>query len=431
MSSQAYWPMREPHTVSVRLRSMVSLQRMRRYVSRFTVAVVIGQILAMLGLTMVESFRKKRRKSAKFPTSTPTPLQVDDDEIHVYTYGQDLFEAMVESIDDAKERVFFETFIWKSDEWGQRIKDALIRAAERGVEVYVCWDAFGNMVVNPRFYTFPDMPNLHIFRFPLVTGLFGPANWGRNHRKILTVDGKTGFLGGYNIGSLYATGWRDTHAQVTGPSVAEIDNAYIDFWNLHRRKGLPVIDDNPPRGWFGRIRLHRNTPRISVYPIRNMYLEAIDRANNRLWLTHAYLIPDDGLVAALRQAARRGVDVRIIIPERSNHIVADWLSRGYYTRLLRSGIRLFMYQDAMVHSKTATIDSVWSTIGTANLDRLSLVGNYEVNLDITDEALAKHMEEVFLMDEANCYELKLDEWERRSIVAKATEWFLSPWRPIF
>ncbi len=338
---------------------------------------------------------------------------------------------MVESIDDAKERVFFETFIWKGDEWGQRIKDALIRAAERGVEVYVCWDAFGNMVVNPRFYTFPDMPNLHIFCFPLVTGLFGPANWGRNHRKILTVDGKTGFLGGYNIGSLYATGWRDTHAQVTGPSVAEIDNAYIDFWNLHRRKGLPVIDDNPPRGWFGRIRLHRNTPRISVYPIRNMYLEAIDRANNRLWLTHAYLIPDDGLVAALRQAARRGVDVRIIIPERSNHIVADWLSRGYYTRLLRSGIRLFMYQDAMVHSKTATIDSVWSTIGTANLDRLSLVGNYEVNLDITDEALAKHMEEIFLMDEANCYELKLDEWERRSIVAKATEWFLSPWRPIF
>lgn len=408
---------------------MTRLKRVRQATSRTALILVIAQIIIMAFLTGLESVRKKRRKATRFPTSTPTPLAVGDDRVAVYTYGEDLYRDLVDAIDAAEERVFFETYIWKSDAWGHRIKSALIRAADRGVKVYVIWDAFGNMVVNPRFYTFPS--HVHTLRFPLVSGLFGPKNWGRDHRKMVSVDGKVAFLGGYNIGSLYATGWRDTHARVEGPGVAEIDNAYIDFWNGHRKNRHVEIDDNPIRGWYGKIRLHRNTPRITVYPIRNMYLEAIDRANDHIWLTHAYLLPDDDLVAALREAAHRGVDVRIIIPERSNHIVADWLSRGFYTRLLRSGIRLFMYQDAMVHAKTATIDGVWSTIGTANLDRLSLLGNYEVNLEVTDEDLAEHMEKIFAMDLSNSYELDLDRWERRSWVAKLTEWFLSPWRPIF
>lgn len=406
---------------------MSRFQRLRHTLSRIAAGVVVGQIIIMAALTALESFRKKRRKAARFPVSTPEPLLIDDDEITVYTYGEYLYNAMVEAIDSAQERVYFETYIWKSDAWGQRLKESLIRAADRGVDVYVCWDAFGNMVVPPKFYRFPK--HVHTLRFPLFT--WKPRNWGRNHRKILTVDGRVAFLGGYNIGSLYATGWRDTHARIVGPSVAEIDNAYIDFWNMHRTKRQPVIDENPERSWFGNIRLHRNTPRIAVYPIRNMYLEAIDRAQDRIWLTHAYFIPDDDLVAALKDAARRGVDVRIIVPERSNHVVADWLSRGYYTRLLRGGIRLFLYQDAMVHSKTATIDGTWSTIGTANLDRLSLWGNYEVNLDITDVTVAEHMEKVFQMDQSNTYELSLEEWQGRSWFAKLTEVFLSPWRPIF
>nr|WP_231980627.1 phospholipase D-like domain-containing protein [Tessaracoccus coleopterorum] len=160
-----------------------------------------------------------------------------------------------------------------------------------------------------------------------------------------------------------------------------------------------------------------------------MYLEAIDRAQERIWLTHAYLLPDDDFVAALRDAARRGVDVRIIVPERSNHVVADWLSRGFYDLLLRSGIRLFLYQDAMVHAKTGTIDGHWATIGTANLDRLSLWGNYEVNLEITDPGLAAQMEDIYRVDLSNCFELDEERWRARSLVAKATEAFLSPGAP--
>ncbi|GAA4897695.1 phospholipase D-like domain-containing protein [Tessaracoccus lubricantis] len=404
--------------------------RGRRVFNRLTATVLVAQILAMIALTLVESFRKKKRKLRKFPVTRPEPLPVEEDEITVYTYGEYLFDAMIEAIDAAESHIYFETYIWKGDATGRRFRDALGRAADRGVTVYAVWDEFANMVV-PRAF-FKSIPkNIITMPHPAFPIPWSPRHWGRDHRKLLSVDGKVGFIGGYNIGSLYATGWRDTHARVVGPSVAELDNAFIDFWNMHAGKHHDRIEDNPERDWLPTIRVHRNTPRIQVYPIRNMYLEAIDRATSHIWLTHAYLIPDDDLVGALRDAVHRGVDVRIIVPARSNHVVADWLSRGYYTTLLRSGVKLYLYQGAMVHAKTATMDGVWSTIGTANLDRLSLWGNYEVNLEVTDEHVAKHMEDVFRTDQSNTIELNEQRWAHRSWVAKVTELFLSPWRPFF
>ena len=413
-----------------RLEPLPLSAHVRRTVSRVTTGVLLTQITAMLALTAVESMRKKKRKLRKFPITQPAPLPVGEDQVTVYTFGEHVYEAMLEVIDKAESHVYFETYIWKGDQMGHRFRAALIRAASRGVRVHAVWDEFANLVVPRTFYSsIPD--TIHVMAHPAFPIPWSPRHWGRDHRKLLTVDGKVGFIGGYNIGQLYSRGWRDTHARVTGPGVAELDNAFIDFWNLHAGKTRERIDHNPPRSWAPDVRVHRNTPRIQVYPIRNMYLEAIDRATSHIWLTHAYLIPDDDLVAALRDAVRRGVDVRIIVPERSNHVVADWLSRGFYSELLRAGVRLFLYQGAMVHSKTATIDGAWSTIGTANLDRLSLWGNYEVNLEVTDRAVAHHMELVFATDEANTVELTEERWQQRSIIAKATELFLSPWRPLF
>ncbi len=408
---------------------MTRFARLRLWINRATLGVLLAQLAMMIGLTVLESARNKRRKLRKFPTVKPVPIPASDDQVTVYTYGEDLYADMLAEIHRAERFIYFETYIWKSDEVGQRFKDALTMAAERGVRVHVVWDDFANLVVPRGFLRMPK--NLRVMRHPAVPAPWSPRHWGRDHRKLMVVDGRVGFIGGYNIGSLYATGWRDTHARIIGPGVAELDNAFIDFWNLHAGRGRDRIDVNPEREWLPTVRVHRNTPRIQVYPIRNMYLEAIDRAKSHIWLTHAYLIPDDDLVAALRDAVNRGVDVRIIVPERSNHVVADWLSRGFYTELLRSGVRLHLYQGAMVHAKTATMDGAWSTIGTANLDRLSLWGNYEVNLEVTDEDVAKHMEDVFATDRSNTIELTEERWAQRSWVAKATELFLSPWRPFF
>jgi len=165
-----------------------------------------------------------------------------------------------------------------------------------------------------------------------------------------------------------------------------------------------------------------------ILPIRDMYIEAIDRAEQRILLTNAYFVPDHILLDSLEQAAARGVDVQVLVPWTSNHIVADWAARGYFTECLKKGIRIFGYRKTMIHAKTCTIDGQWSTIGTANLDRLSSVGNYELNVEIFSEELAAQMEDIFACDKTNAVELTLEDWIKRRWYVKLSEIILAPLR---
>ncbi len=402
---------------------------MRAILRRTIVGVGAVQAATIATLLVVDSHRKRFRTPVVFPRLPPRSITVGGSEVTVYTYGEDLYEDMLGAIRQAKRRIFFETFIWKSDDIGQSFKTALIEAADRGVEVYVVFDEFANLVVPRSFFRFPD--NIFVRRHPLIAGgIRIPRNSGRNHRKLLVVDNDAAFIGGYNIGSLYATDWRDTHARLTGDIVWDMQNACIDYWNLWVDDQQKALPDPGSMHWQANIRVHRNIPLHLVYPIRGMYLEALDRASDHIYLTHAYLIPDEDMLRALIRAAKRGVDVRIIVPAESNHIVADWLSRGYYSQLLAAGIRLFLYQGAMVHAKTATIDGQWSTIGTANIDRLSMLGNYEINLEVFDTEVGRHMEEIFAIDSTNTVELTSDSWHRRHAMVKFSEAVLTPLRPL-
>jgi cardiolipin synthase A/B len=401
----------------------------RTMIKRSALAVAAVQGATIATLLVVDHRRKRNRAPAIFPRLPPRSVTVGGSEVTLYTYGEDLYYDMLGAIRQAKTEIFFETFIWKADEIGQAFKTALIEAAERGVKVYVVFDEFANLVVPRSFFTFGAL--VQVRRHPLITlSLRIPRNSGRDHRKLLVVDHDAAFLGGFNIGSLYATDWRDTHARLTGDIVWDLRNAFVDFWNLSPGRHRPALPDIGAISWQSNIRVHRNVPRNMVYPIRGMYLEAIDRASNRVYLTHAYLIPDEDMLNALLRAARRGVDVRIIVPAESNHIVADWLSRGFYGQLLNSGVRLLLYQGAMVHAKTATIDGQWSTIGTANLDRLSLLGNYEINIEVYDAGVARQMEEIFAIDSSNTVELTSEKWHRRHAMVKFSETVLTPLRPL-
>lgn len=399
---------------------------------KLTAAAVAGaQASTVAALLIVDHWRKKKRRDVNFPSAALREVEVGGSTVVVHTKGRALYDAMLESINRAEHTVYFETYIWKSDRYGERFKRALEAAAERGVRVYVVYDVVGNLVVPQRFFQFSE--KVHVLRHWPFSGRRGPIavrGPGLNHRKLLVVDSKVAYVGGYNIGSLYATRWRDTHMMVTGEAVGDLENAFVDYWNQARHPKLPPLAEPDKRTWTSPLRVTRNVPSLGVYPIRYSYLEAIDRARTRIWLTHAYLIPDDDLTLALTEAAERGVDVRIIVPEESNHIVADWLSRGFYRVLLQRGVRLFLYQGAMVHAKTATMDGQWSTIGTANLDRLSLMGNYEINVEVTDAGVAAEMEDIFRMDAANCRELTLSEWESRPLAAKISEAILAPLRPL-
>lgn len=388
-----------------------------------------AQGATLLALAAIDQRRKRNPAPAVFPRVAPRSVTAGGSEVTVYTYGEDLYRDMLDAIRQAQTEIYFETFIWKGDAVGQSFKRALIEAADRGVRVCVAYDIFANLVVPRRFFDFP--PTIEVGRHPFIVSPFHLIrNSGRDHRKLLVVDSKVAFVGGYNIGKLYATDWRDTHARLTGDIVWDMRNAFIDYWNLFSGRERPALPDAGSDHWQPEIRVHRNMPRLLVYPIRNMYLDAIDRASHHVYLTHAYLIPDADMLDALTRAARRGVDVRIIVPAASNHIVADWLSRGFYGQLLASGVRLLLFQRAMVHAKTATIDGQWSTIGTANIDRLSLLGNYEINIEIFSTAVARQLEEIFHSDSSNCVELTPATWNQRSTLTKLSETVLAPLRPL-
>jgi cardiolipin synthase len=415
------------------LRRRTPLPTRVRTILRRTLLSVVGlQFLLAVSLTLVDSYRRRGKKPRPFDTTRPADVRIGDGVVTSYTFGADLYEDMLAAIAGARRQVLLESYIWKGDAVGERFKQALYDAAARGVEVYAIFDGFANLVVSPRFKHF--RPPVKVLKYPVYgAGLrfFDLRRYGRDHRKILVVDDEVAFVGGYNIGSAYATEWRDTHVRITGPAVWDLKRAVADFWNLHGRKrhGGPLLVETPSQ-WEPRIRVHRNVPRLWMFPIRAMYLEAINRATKNVWLTQAYFIPDADMVDALVSAARRGVDVRILVPQKSNHIVADWISQGYYGELLEAGIAIHRFQGAMVHAKTATIDGNWSTVGTANIDRLSMTGNYEVNVEFIDPAMAAEMERIFAKDLENCVRLTSRAWEARSAHKKAAELFLAPLRAL-
>ncbi len=396
-------------------------------------------MLVAIGMSLVDSYRRRGKKPKPFPTRTAQETPVGSGTVTTYTFGQDLYDDMLAAIAGAKKQILLETYIWKGDAVGQTFKRALIDAADRGVEVRVIYDSFANLVVRPPFKLFP--PNVKVLAYPIYAAgwrFFDLRRYGRDHRKILVVDDAVGFVGGYNIGSPYATEWRDTHCRITGPGVGDLSRAFADFWNLHRDKrrvhllgrSEPPMLISTSATWEPRIRVHRNIPRLWMFPIRSMYLEAINRAQKNIWMTHAYFIPDENFVDSLVDAAMRGVDVRLLLPAKSNHIVADWISRGYFRRMLEADVRIHRFRDAMVHAKTATIDGSWSTIGTANVDRLSMSGNYEINVEIIDESLAEEMERIFETDLTNALPLTIAEWEARDVYSRFTEFILRPLRPL-
>ena len=283
------------------MRGAQAIERVLRWVRR-TLAVVFGVPIAIgIGMSLVDSYRRRGKKPKPFPTTPPTTAEVGEGTITTYTFGKDLYADMLAAIEGAQRQILFETYIWKGDAVGEQFKAALAAAADRGVEVYCIYDGFANLVVSPRFKRFP--PSMKVLRYPVYGAgwrFFDLRRYGRDHRKILVVDDKEAYVGGYNIGSAYETEWRDTHVRITGPGVQDLRRAFADFWNLHRRRRLraserPLLVETASV-WEPHIRLQRNVPRLWMFPIRGMYLEAINRASTNVWMTHAYFIPDQDFV---------------------------------------------------------------------------------------------------------------------------------------
>jgi cardiolipin synthase A/B len=402
-----------------------SLSNVRKLGVRAFVALTAVQACLVGILAAMAEISKRRHAPSEGFSWVDQPeveLESGNSRLKLYPYGVQLYEAMLEEIERAEHKIFVGTFIWKGDEVGRRFVEALARKARGGVEVCVIFDGLANVVVPPSFKRFPE--EIHTLHFRPLWGpvnLANPRNVFRYHRHLMAVDGRVAFLGGYNIGSLYAAGWRDTHVRIRGAGAHEVENDFVDFWNAHRTPDLPKLEPAGERSWDPATVFHRNDPYMRIFPIQAMYLEAIDRANEHIYLTHAYFIPDRAMRAGLVEAAKRGVDVQVLLPEHSNHVTADWLARRHFHELLQAGVRIFRYRHIMIHSKTATIDGVWSTVGSANIDRYSLLGNYKMNLEVYSKRFAAQMERMFELDKTDARELTLAAWERRPLPAKIVE----------
>jgi cardiolipin synthase len=391
-------------------------------------AYFVLQVLTILTLQGLALFRKARKPLHGFEAPHLPEVRVGEHTLRIFGQGQALFDAMLADIDAATETIYLESFIIKGDSFGRELRKHLEIKAAQGIAVYVIFDAFGNLVVRPSFKRFPK--SIHLFRYRGVRKLrhiIDPRRYVVDHRKLLVIDGVIGFSGGFNLGSRYATDWRDTHVRVRGPVAADMAQSFAEFWNRQGPRKDPITR-RYPRGFDAQVSLWSTDVLRLTFPIRSMYIRAIDRAERSIKLTNAYFIPDRHLLGALRAAARRGVEVQVIVPWISNHVLVDWIARAYFSHCLSYGIRVYGYRRAMIHAKTCTIDGEWSTVGTANIDRLSSVGNYEANLEIYSAEFAAQMEALFACDLRNSREITPEEWTARPWVAKIGEWVVSPLR---
>ncbi len=406
--------------------SRVSLLRL---VGKVILGLLTLQFLSAVVLLAIAALGKRRKHEISFPHDPFEEVQVGENFLRLYAYGRELYDAMLEAIDAAKESIYIESFIWKDDAVGQEFRMRLAHKAAEGVPVYVIFDRFGNLVV-PRAFKSSFAPPLHVLEYSALRRpwhLLDPRRYALDHRKLLIVDGKTSFIGGYNIGSVYATQWRDTHLGLRGPAAAELARSFIAFWN----RFCPALERITQRYHLrvdSRITVSQNEAMRLSFPIRDLHIAAIDQAEQFIFLTTAYFVPDQMLLGALKAAAQRGVDVRVLVPWVSNHVVADWISHSYFTECLQGGIRIFGYRYTMLHAKTCTIDGQWSTVGTCNLDRLSLVGNYEINVGVYSTEFARQMSALFAEDTAERFELTMEQWKSRPRYNKVGERILAPLR---
>jgi cardiolipin synthase len=266
----------------------------------------------------------------------------------------------------------------------------------------------------------------------------------RDHRKLLVVDGRIAFLGGINISSDYSSGsaarrsarpadskiaWRDTDLQVEGPVVAELQKLFIESWQKQHGKPLAQKAYFPVLKPEGRdiVRAIGSTPDDPYSLIYLTLVSAIGNADKQVYLTNAYFVPDVQLLKALTDAAARGVDVRLILPSHSDSAVVFHAGRSYYSVLLEGGVKIYERLGALLHSKTAVIDGVWSTVGSTNLDWRSFLDNDEINAVVIGRDFGQRMQEMFAADLAASQAIDLQRWESRSPILRIKEWMARAW----
>lgn len=360
--------------------------------------------------------------------------------------GPDTYAAMFAAIREAKDHINLETFIFDDGESGQSFSDLLLERQGAGVQVNVIYDSVGSLATPAAFFDRLRQAGVRVLQFNPVNPLAGnKSEWAlnnRDHRKLLVIDGRIAFTGGINISDTYSSGpsrsgrrrvregdpalplgWRDTHIRIEGPAVAEFQKLFLDTWKRQKGDPLPVrayFPDLKPQG-DEIVRAIGSTPDDPQSLIYLTLLSAITHAERSVHLTIAYFAPDPQLLKALKDAAKRGVEVRLVLPSHSDSWAIFQLGRSYYSTLLKGGVTIHERRGAVMHAKTACIDGVWSTIGSTNLDWRSFLHNDEINAVILGRGFAGQMNAMFAADLAQSDAIELSQWRHRSWLLRLQE----------
>lgn len=353
------------------------------------------------------------------------------DNITIFTEGRSKFDSLLADIANARSFINLQYYIIEDDEIGTKVKDALIERANAGVTVRVIYDPVGSFRVKKSF--FREMRDAGIQVFPFFRVSFPQfatrINW-RNHRKLVVIDGKTGYIGGMNIADRYVSGckrhlpWRDTHVRITGPAVYALHYSFAVDWNF---MGQPLIEDvaipSYPRTLSPKSGLQVLTsgPTSQWSNISFMLFKAIANAKKRIFIQTPYFLPTESLLKALQTAALAHVDVRIMIPRKNDSRLLRNASFSYITECLRSGIKIYLYEPSMLHSKTMVVDNEFTTIGSTNFDFRSFEHNFEGNLFIYSADVNKEMTEIFFSDQQHCTRITPSAWKKRPFTQKVAE----------
>ncbi len=379
------------------------------------------------------------RHTAVVESVTESPL-TRGNKVTLLADGQAAYAAMFKAMQSARDHIHLETYIIDDDDVGRQFSDLMLKRRAEGVQVSLIYDSVGSFTNPASFFKRLRDGGVQVVEFNPVNPFKAQGKWllaHPDHRKMLIVDGKIAITGGINISSVYSSKlsgrdedegaplpWRDTDVQIEGPAVAEFQKLFLDTWS--KQNGPELAGNYYPRlneDGSALVRVVGSTPGSDNRITFIVYVAAITFAEHSIHLTNAYFIPDDQILKAFKDAAHRGVDVKIILPGATDSTLALYAAQYNYSELLESGVKIYERRNALLHSKTAVIDGVWSTVGSTNLDYWSLLSDDEVNAVILSREFAVEMEKSFAKDLAESHEIKREEWKERPIFSKMREWF--------
>ncbi len=358
-------------------------------------------------------------------------LFTQDNKVEIFIDGNVKFDALIKTIENATDHIHMVYYIIKNDDLGKRVIDALTKKAKEGVQVRFLYDAVGCRFLPQNFFkNLKDSGGEVASFFPFKIHFVNTRINYRNHRKLAIIDGKCGFIGGFNIGNEYLGinkkmgYWRDTHLKIYGSATYTMQTRFILDWNNasnveveFAERYFPLIKPNGNTG----IQIVSSGPDSEWQQIKSGYLKMINSAKESIYIQTPYFIPDESLLDALRIAALSGIDVRLMFPNKPDHIFVYWATYSYVGELLKAGARSYIYDAGFIHAKTIVVDGKVASVGTANADIRSFKLNFEVNAFIYDTTIAGRLKSIFEKDIDDCRELTLALYKNRSKIIKIKE----------